>query len=210
MKPISLFSFLVFGILTFTGCSESTSESSSEKEEVIYSYDETSSILEWTAFKFTNKTGVKGTFNEISISGISESNDPKELIESLGFTIPTNSVETNDPDRNLKIATFFFGTISTDELRGKVIKLRDDGKAEIEVQMNGITKKVIGTYSLKDALFAFNATIDVLNWSADPGIQALNAQCVDNHTGTDGVIKLWSEVDLSFTTKLKSSESPNV
>lgn len=210
MKKISLLSFLVFGILTFTGCSESTSESSSEKEEVMYSYDETSSILEWTAFKFTNKTGVKGTFNEISINGISASNDPKELIESLGFTIPTSSVETNDPDRNLKIATFFFGTISTEELRGKVIKLRDDGKAEIEVKMNGITKKVVGTYTLKDALFVFNATIDVLNWSADPGIQALNMQCIDNHTGTDGVIKLWSEVDLSFTTKLKTTESPNV
>ncbi len=198
----------VFAGVLFTGILMSACSGEGEKqsaEQCTYSYNHENSVLEWTAFKFTNKTGVKGTFNEVNISGISESEDPKKLIESMGFNIPTKTVETNDPDRNGKIAEFFFGTISTENLQGRVLKLHDDGRADLEISMNGMTKPVSGTYTLDDVYFSFKATISVMDWDAVSGIDALNAQCVENHTGTDGVLKLWSEVDLSFTTRLDKS-----
>lgn len=205
MKKLLGICTILGALLMFVSCGGSESETSEEKV-YSYSYNAESSILEWTAFKFTNRTGVKGTFNEINMSGLSQSNDKKALIESMGFNIPTSTVESNDPGRNAKIAEFFFGAINTDVIEGKVIKLKDDGGAEVSIKMNGVTKTVIGEYTLTDTQFSFHTTIDVVDWKADNGITALNKQCVANHTGEDGVLKLWSEVELSFTTVLNREE----
>lgn len=200
MKKITLFLGIVFGTSILTSCGGETAEE--QTQQCNFSYNANNSVIEWTSFKFTERKGVKGSFNDYLIDGVSSAPTAKELVESLAFTIQTNSVETNDPGRNEKIANFFFGTLETPVLSGKVNKLMDDGKAEIEISMHGITKKVMGTYKLDDIYFSFNASIDVLDWDGATGIDALNAQCIDNHTGPDGVLKLWSEVDLSFTTTL--------
>lgn len=200
MKKFVVAAILLVGITSLQSCGGGEAET--QEEKCTYSYNHENSVLEWTAFKYSNKTGVKGGFNTVNISGVSEADSPKELIESMGFNIPTTTVETNDPGRNAKIAEFFFGTIKTDNLSGRVLKLQDGGKAEVQISMNGITKTVPGTYTLDDVHFSFKATINVMDWDAISGIDALNAQCIENHTGEDGVLKLWSEVDLSFTTKL--------
>jgi hypothetical protein len=70
--------------------------------------------------------------------------------------------------------------------------------------MNDVTKKVPGTYMLEDGNFAFQATIDVADWNMIPGLNALNKVCRELHRGPDKVSKLWSEVDLLFTTNLKA------
>ena len=69
--------------------------------------------------------------------------------------------------------------------------------------MNGKAVDVIGTYTLEGETFSFSATIDVAQWDGMGGIDALNEICRELHTGADGKSKLWSEVDLSFTTSLK-------
>lgn len=70
--------------------------------------------------------------------------------------------------------------------------------------MNNIAQEVKGQYTFVDDKFEFSATIDVANWNANSGITALNKICKDLHTGPDGVSKLWSEVDLKFSTTLAS------
>jgi polyisoprenoid-binding protein YceI len=161
--------------------------------------------LEWTAFKFTERKGVTGTFRKINIDGMASSEDPKTLIESLSISIPTSSVETENPERNGKISKQFFGTIATENITGEVKSLGKDGKAVIALKMNGMSKDVTGDYTLNAGIFVFKAAIDVVDWNAGNGIAALNAICKEVHTGTDGVSKLWSEVDLSFTTVLKKT-----
>jgi hypothetical protein len=193
--------------LVLIGCqSESTAESKKKEtvKQCFYSYSSGSSVLEWTAFKFTEKTPVKGTFNTIDIEGLETSDDPKKLIESLSFEIATESVETQNPERNGKIAELFFGTIATPVINGKVRSLSNNGKATIEISMNNLKQDVVGDYTLDGSKFSFNAVIDVLKWNAGKGIETLNTACKDLHTGTDGKSKLWSEVELSFTTELSS------
>jgi polyisoprenoid-binding protein YceI len=206
MKKFTYFALAFATVVAVTSCGPSEDKSTEKKEEqaCMYSYDHASSVLEWTAFKFTEKTGVKGTFNTIEVKDGGAMEDPKDVIESLSFSIPVSSVETQNPERNGKIAQHFFGTIKTDAITGKVKALEDDGKAVLEITMNGITKDAEGTYTLENGNFAFHATIDVNNWNAKPGIDALNKICYDLHKGADGVSKLWSEVELSFTTTLKS------
>ena len=207
MKKHILFlaiSALSIGLSSCGGDKKTVEDSSQQEKNCFYSYNSGSTVLEWTAFKFTEKKGVAGTFNKITIEGMEKSDDPKKMIESLTFSIETASVETQNEERNGKIAKLFFGTISTPTITGKVKSLSDNGKATIEIEMNKIKKDVVGKYTLEDGVFDFTATIDVLTWNAGSGITKLNTECKDLHTGTDGKSKLWSEVELSFTTELMS------
>lgn len=198
----------IFGLgLTFTACKGDTTTENQTSDEpqkaCFYSYNEGATTFEWTAFKTTDKVGVKGGFNVITVE--SESlEDPKAVLESITFAMKTSSVETNDESRNGKVAKFFFETINTPTIEGKVKSIGDNGKAVISVKMNGVEVDVEGDYTLEGGDFSFTSTIDVSSWNAMEGITALNAECNDLHKGKDGVSKLWSEVALSFTTSLSS------
>ena len=198
------FSALFIGLSSCGGDKTATEDATQQEKNCFYSYNSGSTVLEWTAFKFTEKTGVNGTFNKITIEGMEKSDDPKKMIESLAFSIETASVETQNEERNGKIVKLFFGSIATPMITGKVKSLSDNGKATIEIEMNKMKKDVVGQYTLEDGIFDFSATIDVLNWNAGNGITTLNTVCKELHTGADGKSKLWSEVDLSFTTELMS------
>jgi len=206
MKQFTLLACAFATVLLAASCGSSVTENTeSQKKEICsYTYDHSSSVLEWTAFKFTAKTGVKGTFTTITVKDGGAMEDPEELIKSLSFSIPIATVETQNPERNAKIVEHFFGTIATETIEGNFKELKSDGKLVVAITMNAITKDVEGTYTLENGNFAFHATIDVADWKAIPGIDALNKICKDLHTGADGVSKLWSEVELSFTTNLKS------
>jgi polyisoprenoid-binding protein YceI len=205
MKKYMLLSATLLTGLLFSCGGNDTETTKSTSEKCTYSVVNENSTLEWTAFKFTERKGVTGTFREINIDGLESSEDPKTLIESLSFSIPTATVETENTERNGKISKQFFGTISTENITGEVKSLGKNGKAVISIKMNGVSKDVTGEYTLNAGTFVFKAAIDVVDWNALPGITALNEICKDLHTGTDGVSKLWSEVDLSFTTVLKKT-----
>jgi polyisoprenoid-binding protein YceI len=169
-----------------------------------YSYESGATTMEWTAFKFTEKAPVKGTFTEINVDGTLKSDDAMVLLSSLSFSIPVSSITSQNEERDGKIVKHFFGTIATDNLTGNVVSLGENGEAIIDVTMNSITKPVKGEYTFVDGKFDFSATMDVSNWDAIPAINVLNTICKDLHTGMDGKSKLWSEIDLKFSTKLMS------
>ena len=122
----------------------------------------------------------------------------------MKFSMNTASVETNDESRNKKIADLFFGTINTPTIDGSVKKLKDNGKAIIEVTMNGVSADVEGDYTLVDGKFSFSTSVDVSMWNAMLGLETLNAACYDLHSGDDGVSKTWTDVALSFSTQLET------
>lgn len=197
-------------ILLFSSCSggEETQELSSDQtiENCIYTYNPALTKLDWTAFKFLRKAGVPGTFTTINVEGSKSGGNPKSIIESLSFSIPVSSVETNNLDRNKKIDSLFFGKLNnTALLSGKVVDLGDNGKAILLVTMNDISNEVEGDYTLNDNIFTFNTEINVERWNAQSGIKSLNEACKDLHTDAengDTESKLWSEVTISFSTEL--------
>ncbi|MBL4862780.1 MAG: YceI family protein [Crocinitomicaceae bacterium] len=170
----------------------------------MYSYNEGTTEFQWTAYKMAEKTAVPGGFNEITVTS-EMSEDPKEVMESIEFTMKTSSVNSGNDERDPKIVKHFFETINTEMIEGNVKSLNDDGTAIIQVTMNAITFDIHGEYTLDEGQFEFNSTVDLSAWNALAGLTALNTICKDLHTGEDGVVsKLWSEVALSFSTKLKS------
>lgn len=203
-RSIKILAAITLG-LTIASCSgeaESTAESTQETT-CTYSYNEGATNITWTAYKTSAKVPVGGGFNEYTVEAESGS-DLKEVISSMTFVINTASVETNNPERNAKIAEHFFKTIQTPEITGNVKSLNEDGTAVVSIAMNGVNFDTKGNYTLEGEKFMFSATIDVSSWNGMAGIEALNAVCKDLHTGEDGVSKLWSEVEISFETTLKS------
>ncbi len=195
---------IISGLTILAACtSEPVEETQETTQSCFYSYNEGATTLEWTSYKTNDKLPVKGGFNNIEVSSES-AEDPKEVIKSIEFKIETASVETSDTSRNRKVGSFFFGTINTEYITGRVASLNDDGTAAITINMNGIDYDVVGDYTLEDKLFSWEATIDVISWNALGGIDALNEECKDLHTGADGESKLWSEVALKLTTVLSS------
>jgi polyisoprenoid-binding protein YceI len=203
-KTIYIISSLII-LLGLSACKgDSTAKSNEDDENTCrYEYEAGASKFEWTAFKTTARKGVAGGFNDIEVHS-DVSDDPKAVLESITFSMKTSSVETNDDGRNEKIAKHFFETINTPTIDGRIKSLNEDGKAIVEVKMHGIAFDVEGDYTLVDGVFNYSAVIDVSSWNAMVGIDALNVVCGDLHAGEDGVSKLWSEVELKFTTKLSS------
>jgi len=205
-RNISIATIFALGVV-MTACKGEVETAAEPTENApaacFYSYNEGASTFEWTAFKTNDKVGVKGGFNEIMVE--SEAfDDPIAVLESITFSMKTSSVETNDEGRNGKVAKFFFETINTPTIEGKIKSIGKDGKARISVTMKGNDVDVKGDYTLEGGDFSFTSTIDVSLWNALEGIKALNAECNDLHKGKDGVSKLWSEFALSFTTSLSS------
>lgn len=194
-------------VMLFNSCGsdDKTAEVGEEVNEVkecYYTYNPANSKLTWTAYKFTEKTPVSGTFNEVNIDGAEVLNNPLQLIEGLSFSIPVASINTQNPERDEKIKQSFFGVLNnTNMLTGKVNAL-NDGKAELLLTLNGIESIVEGSYSLDGGDFRFSATLDLTQFDALNGVESLNKVCEDLHIGEDGISKLWEVVDLSFETKL--------
>ena len=206
MKKGIIWSLAIAGTLVFASCGDSEEVVVEETplEICFYTYDSTATEFAWTSYKTTEKKPVGGTFNVIDITSDGSSDNPIALIESMKFSMKTASVETNNEERNGKIANLFFGTLNTASIDGSVKKLKDNGKAVIEVSMNGVSADIEGDYTLVDGKFTFDTSVDVSIWNAILGIQTLNAECYDLHAGDDGVSKLWTEVALSFSTQLIS------
>jgi polyisoprenoid-binding protein YceI len=213
--PFLMFLGLFFG---FTACGgnsseqkEDTTTDSSEitkkvKEKCTYTYLDTATTVAWFAFKFTEKTEVGGKFDRFEVLSQKEANSPKEILSVLEFKIATNSVNTTNPDRDKKIVASFFGTLSkTDQITGKVVSMDGDdesGTATLKLGMNEIEKEIKLDYKITENKISLSGKIDVADWKAMSGIEALNKICYDLHKGKDGVSKLWSEVRLDISSEL--------
>ncbi len=172
-----------------------------------YTYDATDTKLEWTAYKFTKKVGVKGTFTGVRTVGTVPGRSPVEVFQKLEFSIPIASLDSKAPDRDQKIRSAFFGTMkATQELTGRVLRMSPDGTATLSLSLNGQTREVPAKFRLsEDGLFSADLAIDVTEWGAGPSVAALNKICQALHTGEDGKSKLWPNVDISVSTRLNKA-----
>ena len=198
--------------LLFTACGGTNTSSTENKQETakepiacFYSYNPANTTLKWEAFKTTDRVAVGGTFNTINVkTAIDSSSKIKEVIESIKFVIPTNTVNSNNEGRDEKIAKFFFGSMKGGDLIiGQVHELQGDdksGKASFYLTLNDVEKEVIFDYTIDDATVKMSGTINMEDFMATDAVNALNEQCHDLHTGKDGVSKLWPDVSISFET----------
>ncbi|MFK8039302.1 MAG: YceI family protein [Crocinitomicaceae bacterium] len=169
----------------------------------IYKYDDATTTVGWTAFKFTEKTGVNGVFNTVNVLFSEATDDLFKTLTGASFTIPVESVDSKNEDRDAKINAHFFGAMSSTDLISGLVKSINETEATIELTMNGMSKDYIGAVTVEGETIGFSATINLTDFEAEFAIDSLNTICKDLHTGTDGISKLWTEVDINVKTTLK-------
>lgn len=181
---------------------ETTGQEEKKSGACTYSYNESLTELNWTAFKFTEKTGVKGKFDEFHLSGGLPNEEISGMLNDIGFVIPVSSLNTANPDRDGKIRKFFFGNLKSPEvLKGKVSKAEGDnasGKIEVLLTMNEMEQSLNLNYRVSGDTLIIEGMLNLDNWGAQEGIKALNKECEQLHTGADGKSVLWSEIDIEI------------
>ncbi len=199
ITAIPLFILILLGISCNTSTKKEKENSPTDikvtLKKPVYSTDTLGTSLHWTAYKFTNKLGVGGTFDEFTLQLKTDSGSVEELLNDAEITINTLSVNSGNKIRDPKLRTSFFKVFNTDIISGKVIDAKN-GTGILELSMNSISNKVAYSYSMHMDTLLLSTHLDLLVWDGEQAIKTLNKECYDLHTGTDGISKLWPDVDV--------------
>ena len=68
--------------------------------------------------------------------------------------------------------------------------------------MNNITRQIAADYTTENGILNIKGLVNLDNWNANSAVTALNTECGDLHKGSDGVSKLWSEVEIEISATL--------
>ncbi len=201
MKNIYLLSIILLTMVLFSSCKRS--EKPNKTTEKIVVVEANATTINWTAYKTTSKVPVKGKFEKLTIENVKKATSAKEALNGLKFSIPVNSIFSNDTIRDTKLRKFFFGIMKNTNLISGTIFIENETSGTVQLTMNGISEKLPITYVINDKTASIEAIMDLNNWKAQIALDALNVACKDLHTGPDGVTKTWSEVKIEVTTSFK-------
>lgn len=224
MKKYIIYTGIISSLLLFVACSEDeTAENLDEignelskkladdsnviaKDTCLLTLDEKSVVVNWTAFKLSDKVGVGGTFDTVIVSGVTNNQTMAGAAATAQFDILTGSVNSNNTERDYKISDSFFGTmVNTATISGKVVSLNDDGSGAITLTMNGVEKEIaLDWKATSENRLKLSTAINVNDWNAKPSLDSLNGVCTAVHTGKDGVSVLWPDVEIEVFADFKS------
>jgi hypothetical protein len=208
MKKIIIATGIISSMLLFVGCGETektksldelgTDLSKKDTKPCLLTLDNKNVVVNWTAFKLSDKVGVGGTFDSVVVSGVTDNETMVGAAATAQFDIFTGSVNSNNTERDYKISDSFFGTmVNTATISGKVVSLNDDGSGAISLTMNGVEKEIdVAWKATSESRLKLSTAINVNDWNAQPSLDSLNGVCTAVHTGTDGVSVLWPDVEI--------------
>ena len=197
MKKLSV---LILGLafVTFTSCKkeEKTETPTESKEQVkgLTIVNDSTKVM-WTGFKTSDKVAVGGRFTQIELKDVKTGNSPEEVLEGVAFSIPVSSLFTDNPDRDSKLKTIFFGAMKNTELLSGILNFRNN-QLFMTLSMNDVTKQIPLEYTYTDNLFSMKTTINLNDFGGGTALAAINKACYELHKGPDGVSKTWEIVDI--------------
>lgn len=152
--------------------------------------------INWKAFKTPLKVGVGGTFKKVTFDSKLEGSSIKSIVEKAKFTVDSSTVFTKNPGRDVKIAKFFFSTMDNgSKIVGEVVKFKKK-TVVVKFMMNGKSVEVPMNYKIANNQLKASGTIDVLDFSMNDELAALNKACFAKHEG-----KTWNDVDIEISAK---------
>lgn len=160
-------------------------------------------FIKWTAYKFTNRTGVSGSFDNVTYKLSTKKGTVKQLLEYATFKIETESVNSNLKLRDDRIYTYFFSKIGAKTITGDFLKINDKG-GQINIVIGNNSHSVPFTFNISSDKIKIHTSLNLTLWKASSGITALNEICKDVHTGADGVSKLWTDVKVTIEIDLET------
>ncbi|MFC4632991.1 YceI family protein [Dokdonia ponticola] len=158
-----------------------------------YTIDAKSISIVWTAYKFTDKVGVSGTFKDFKFETKNATGTIDSILNESSLKIPTLSVDSQNEIRDPKLRSIFFKTFHTDTIKGRILTVYKDSGL-VEISMNNISKEVPYSYIVKNDSILLKTHLDLTQWNGQEAIEALNKACYELHIGPDGISKLWPDV----------------
>lgn len=203
MKKVIFVSLLVLVVFSIKSCKKIEKKEAKQAEKS-YSVDSESTVISWIAYKTTSKVPVKGQFSKLNVENSGKASSATEALDGLKFSIPINSLFTNDSIRDGKLKEFFFGTLKNTNLISGTIKMIDERTGTANITMNGISHELpISCTVIDNKTVNMEALLDLDDWKAQAAIKALNDVCKELHTGPDGVTKTWSDVKINVAVNLQ-------
>lgn len=181
----------------------STASHSAYAANCLYQVDPASAKLTWTGYKFTEKTGVSGTFDNIDLQQ-TEAKTPQDAFESVKFRVDTASVNSQNPERDKKLALYIFGALADPgSIAGSVSQVDlKKGTASAVLTLNGIKKSLDFSVNNDKMNYTFESKIDLGDFKMSKSLEALHIACEKLHIGKDGKSVTWPEVGIKIVAAL--------
>lgn len=218
MKKIIL-TFTAFTMLVLVSCGGGTKKDDKKKdestkdkgaapgaavEESNYSYDSTTTKVKWIAYKFTGKTPVEGSFENIIVTGTNSGTSAIDVLQGAEFIITVGSLQTGDEAKNKNIVDGFFANITSQTAVNIFGKVTEITESSVTVLLNFVVEKEIKLEcKWEGEKITATGTLSLEEFDAMGAVEKLNKKCKKNHTGEDGVTKVWPEVTVMVETTLK-------
>jgi polyisoprenoid-binding protein YceI len=183
---------------------DSTEDEVEEVEACTYSYDESSTILTWTAFKTSEKIGVDGSFDQLVVNA-NESDDMWGVLTAATFEISVSSLNSQNTARDGKLKNSFFGNMEATEMITGTVTDINESEASVDIMMNGMSISYGGDVSVEGETVTMEVVIDILDFNGGIAMDSLGVVCAAKHTGEDGENRLWSDVLVTVKTTLKKN-----
>lgn len=166
-------------------------------------------VVSWKAYKTPAKLGVGGVFDKVDYKAIKPSGKNfREILVGSSVVIDTNSVNSKNEGRDVKLVNSFFKLLGDGNIKAKIVDMTSNkrvakeprtGSITLEVSINGVTKTVPMKYSYDKGLMKSEGVIDILDFSGSNALTTLNKACLDKHQG-----KTWSDVSIGFELSIKA------
>lgn len=153
--------------------------------------------IDWTAYKFTERVGVSGTFDDFYVAPKTTTGTIDTILLNAKVSINAMSVNSGNDIRDPKLKESFFEVFHTNLITGEILKTNQD-EGVLELTMNNKTNEIPFKYTLKTDTIFMDTTIDLEKWDGEEAITSLNKVCYDLHKGTDGISKLWPDVKVTI------------
>jgi hypothetical protein len=185
---------LILGILSLFIAAESATVCT-------YSYKPNSVLIEWTAYKFTEKKGVKASFPVFKLNAPESASSLDELFTKTSIEIDPLGLDSGDAGRNANISNSFFKKMVGTKIKGAITSY-DPAISKIKIDMNGQSRVVPFRMKIEGTKYTAETDIDVLDFKMKKSLEALNKTCYELHKGADGKSKTWSQVSLSLSAEV--------
>ena len=191
--------FLLCGMISCNNSEKKSSHKTSSQNKYSelqeFAIDTSGLSILWTAYKFTNKMAVSGTFNIYTFQAKNTSGTLENILNKSKLFITTASVNSKNAIRDFKLDTYFFKAFNTTEIRGAITKAKEN-EGLIDLKMNRRSKKIPYSYSIENDTIRLFANLNLNHWKGEDALKILNTECYELHKGEDGVSKLWPDVDV--------------
>jgi len=162
------------------------------------SYHANDAKVTWKAFKTFEKIGVGGAFDRSRLNA-EGSSSADALLANSTLTIDTLSVNSGNAGRDATLVASFFKAQNVQAITAKV-KSAKEGKALVDITMNGVTKTIPLSYTLNDMKIVGKGFIDLNDFGMLPSLVSINKACYELHAG-----KTWQDVEIGFEIPLQKN-----